>query len=139
MYYKGVGGVKKIYEEALQSKELRSYANLAIMEGVFPENLHLFANAFKYNKELKMYEIVEDSEQARKQTSYSSKNERYFYKFLPPEVKLSAADILIYEGKVSIINIGSQITGVIFRNQEYYNNTMELFDFNWRVLPNITR
>jgi sugar-specific transcriptional regulator TrmB len=134
-YYKGKHGVRKIYEEALQAKELRSYANLSIMEGVFPENLRLFSDAFRNNKEIKMYEIVEDSPQARKQTALSSKNDRYFYKFLPKETMLSAADTLIYDGKVSIINVRGQITGVVLHNQDYYNNSKELFDLHWKDLP----
>ena len=138
-YYKGRNGVKNIYQEALKAEELRSYANLAIMEGVFPENLYVFSDAFKNNKELKMFEIVEDSPASRKQTDLSSKNKRYFYKFLPDNVKLTAADILIYDGKVSIINVRNKMSGVVFQNPEYYNNAKELFDFNWRLLPEVKR
>lgn len=136
-YYKGKNGVKKIYEEALQSKELRSYANLAIMENIFPENLEIFANALKKNESINMFEIFEDSPQSRKATKIQSHNTRYFYKFLPQEVTLSAADTLIYDGKVSIIIAGRSVTGVVFTNVYYYNNSKELFDFIWRVLPKV--
>jgi sugar-specific transcriptional regulator TrmB len=138
-YYKGKAGVKKIYKEALEAKELRSYANLSEMEGVFPENLTLFSNAFQDNPQLKMYEIVEDSPASRQQTQLSSLNERYFYKFISNKVKLAPADTLIYDGKVSIINVKNEITGVVLSNPEYYNNTKELFDFIWGILPDPKR
>lgn len=134
-YYKGRAGVKKIYEEALQSKELRSYANLSEMEGIFPENLTLFSNAFQDNPDLTMYEIVEDSPASREQTKVSSLNERYFYKFISNKVKLASADTLIYDGKVSVINVKGNISGVVFNNIEYYNSTKELFDYIWDTLP----
>ncbi|MGI8420263.1 MAG: TrmB family transcriptional regulator [Candidatus Levyibacteriota bacterium] len=136
-YFKGVSGVKKIYEDALKSKELRSYVNLSIMENVFPENLHIFSNAFNNNPLLKIYEIVEDSPYSRKQTEHSSQNPQYFYKFLPKDIQLSAADTLIYDGKVSIINVGGQITGIILTNMDYYRNSKELFDLHWRELHSI--
>jgi sugar-specific transcriptional regulator TrmB len=134
-YFKGVNSIKTIYEEALKSKELRSYANLAIMEKVFPENLYIFTNGFRKNLDLKIYEIVEDSASSRKQTQFSSKNNRYFYKFLPSDIKLSATDILIYDNKVAIINVQNKITGMIIKNPEYYINSKQLFDLNWRMLP----
>ena len=66
---------------------------------------------------------------------YSSQNERYFFKFLPHDIKLSSADILIYDGKVGIINVKNKITGVVFKNNEYFMNSKVLFDLIWKMLP----
>jgi sugar-specific transcriptional regulator TrmB len=57
-YYKGKLGVKKIYEEALKAKELRSYVNIEQVLEIFPENEELFNNAFTRNPEMKMFEIA---------------------------------------------------------------------------------
>ena len=141
-YYKGKLGVKKIYEDALQSKELRSYVNVAIMYDHLPENSLVFAKALKENTTIKIFEIIEDSAISRKQTEYQTNNanqEGYRYKFLPQEVKLSAADTLIYDNKVAIINVGDTITGVVLHNSDYYKNSRELFDFNWRMLPEVKK
>jgi len=137
-YYKGKLGVKRIYEEALKAKELRSYVNIASMVDTLPENSILFAEALKNNKDIKIFEIIENSLLSQEQTQFQTNNadhKRYFYKFLPKEVKLSAADTLIYDGKVAIINVRGQITGVVLHNTDYYKNCKELFDFNWNVLP----
>jgi sugar-specific transcriptional regulator TrmB len=141
-YYKGKLGVRKIYEQALQAKELRSYVNIAIMFKHLPENSRLFANALKTNKELTIFELIEDSDIAREQTKLQTANanyERYFYKFLPKAVKLSAADTLIYDGKVAVINVGSQFTGVVFQNSDHFNNLKALFESYWNMLPNEER
>lgn len=134
-YYKGKNGVKKIYEEALQAEVLFSYVNIADMENMFPQNIFSFDSAFQKNKDLIMHEIVEDSPASRKQVNLLVRNNRYHFKFLPNDVKISASDILIYNGKVAIINVRDKITGVIFHNRDYFNISKELFDFIWKVLP----
>jgi sugar-specific transcriptional regulator TrmB len=139
-YYEGKRGVKIIYEEALAGKELRSYVNIDIMYNKMPDNSKVFAEALKRNKSIKIYEIIEDSIRSREQTQFqeqNAENQRYFYKFLPKEVKLSAADTLIYDGKVSIINTTNKITGIVINNREYFYNSKELFDFTWRLLPEL--
>ncbi len=139
-YYKGRNGVKAIYEECLKAKELCSYYNAADIINVFPENFQLFNDSFKHNPEIKMYEICEDSPQARRQIefAYGKEHKRYFWKLLPSDVKLTSNDILIYNGKVSIINIKDKdnIEGVVLNNRDYYNNSKQLFDLLWRMLPN---
>lgn len=138
-YYKGRNGVKAIYEECLKAKELRSYYNASDIINIFPENFQLFNDSFKHNPEIKMYEICEDSPQARRQIkfAYGKENKRYFWKLLPEDVKVTSNDILIYEGKVSIINIRdeSSVEGVVLSNRDYYNNSRQLFDLLWRFLP----
>ena len=134
-YYKGKNGVKKIYEEALRAKQLRSYVNLTEIEKIFPENFSLFDNAFRHNKELEMFEIVENSPLAQERSKNSSQNERYLYKIFPKDVKLSSTDILIYDGAISIINFKGSINGLILHNNELYNNFKLLFDFIWNTLP----
>ena len=64
----------------------------------------------------------------------------HFSKTLPLDIKLTANDILIYDGKVAIINIGDKndISGVVLQNKDYYNNSIQLFDLLWRLLPEST-
>jgi sugar-specific transcriptional regulator TrmB len=134
-YYKGANGVRKIYEEALQAETLLSYANITDIENMFPNNFTLFTQAFKKNPKLTFYEIIEDSPASRAVVKALSQNTHYNFKFLPGDVKISASDILIYNGKVAIITVRSSITGVIFHNVDYHNISKELFNFMWRTLP----
>jgi sugar-specific transcriptional regulator TrmB len=138
-YYKGKNGVKKVYEEALKAKELRSYFNIELMKEALPDNEVLFVHALQTNKDIKIYELIQDSPLSRKKVKASKavslKHDRYFLKFLPQGITLSAADILIYDGKIGIVNVGSQFTGIVLNNKDYYNNSKELFDLVWKVLP----
>jgi len=134
-YYKGKLGIKKIYEDALRSDELRSYVNITEVLEVFPENSQLFDSAFKKNQKIKMFEIVEDSPQTRERFTAAPKLERYFYKLLPENMKLSAQDILIYDKKVAIIHFRDTIYGVVLTNADLYNNFKMLFNFVWKILP----
>ncbi len=134
-YYKGKNGVKKIYEDALKAKEIRSYVNIEEVLNVFPGNASLFDEATKHNPTLKMFEIVENSEYAKERLAVSKKKGNYVYKFLPEDMKIESTDILIYDGKVSFIDLKSQINGVVLYNQALYNNFKLLFDLLWKMLP----
>lgn len=138
-YYKGKNGVKKIYEEALRAKELRSYYNIELMKEALPDNEILFVHALNHNKDIKIYELIQDSplsrEKLKASKAMSVKHERYFIKFLPKGITLSAADILIYDDNIGIVNVGNQFTGIVLHNKDYYNNSKELFDLVWKVLP----
>jgi len=136
-YYKGINGVKKIYEEALQTKELRSYVNIGDVVNFFPENVFSFEKAFEKNKELKLYEFIENSPASQKLVKILSQNKRYNFKFLPNDIKINASDILLYEGTVAIINLRESTTGVIFHNKDYFDISKKLFEHMWMTLPAI--
>lgn len=131
-YYKGENGIKRIYDEALKTKELRAYANF-VSGVIFPEIEKMYFEAFKKNPDLTMYELLADSPSARKQPQFD--NKRYFRKYIPPNVKLSTADNLIFDGKVCIINLENKISGTILQNKDYYKNSKEIFDFIWNLIP----
>lgn len=138
-FYKGKFGVKKIYEDALKAKELRTYFNIEIIKEALPDNEMLFFEALKNNKAIKIFELFQDTTVVRSKLEnfpvVSIKHERYCYKFLPKGITLSASDVLIYDGTVAIINVRNQISGIVLQNSDYYNNSKELFDLIWKVLP----
>jgi len=87
-----------------------------------------------------MWEIVYESPYSRRQALkiFSQGNmNRYFYKFMPPDLKwgLTSEDIVIYDGKVAIINYSDKASCIVLQSKEFYNNFKELFDFVWRVIP----
>src|SRR5437588_8862117 len=135
-YYKGKNGVRKIYEEALKANELRSYVKIVDTGGIFPNNVDLFNNAFKRNPNLTIKEILYDSPLAKEQApQLLSKNNRYAYKFIPNDTKLSSEDTILYDGKVAIVNYSGDISSVILKSMDHYRNSIALFDFIWRTIP----
>jgi HTH-type transcriptional regulator, sugar sensing transcriptional regulator len=136
-YFKGKNAVKKIYEEALNSNELRSYVRVEESTQIFPDNITIYSDALKRNPKLTIKEIVYYSPFSKHRGLEAlAKNERYVYKLMPKDLKLDSEDILIYDDKVAIINYsGRIITSMVLQNRDYYNNSLELFDFIWKVLP----
>mgnify|MGYP001185020763 CR=1 FL=1 len=134
-YYQGLKGVMSIYEEALRSKELRSYVSIEKMDRIFPENLDLFVEAQKKNKELIIKEIIEDSPKSREITQVTSKSDRYQFKLLPEGIDLTTADTILYDGRIAIINADqNNPTGIILNNNDYYKNSVALFDLLWSLI-----
>ncbi len=138
-HYKGKNGIRKIYEEALAGKEFRSYVNLSLVTRYSPDNTDLFLKAINKNPDLIVMEILDSTESTANQASIFVEGlkdkERYQYRFLPKGMHITAADTLIYEGKVSIINLGEKPTGVVLKDINYYQNSKDLFDLIWNTLP----
>jgi HTH-type transcriptional regulator, sugar sensing transcriptional regulator len=134
-YYQGIKGVMSIYEEALRSQELRSYVSIEKLDKYFPDNLELFVEAQKKNKNLKIWEIIENSQKAKEITKVTSQSERYKFKFLPEGINLTTADTMFYDGKIGIINADlNNPSGIILNNMDYYRNSIALFDLLWNLI-----
>jgi sugar-specific transcriptional regulator TrmB len=134
--YAGKTGVKKLYTQALKSKELRSIVNIEEILSAFPENADIFDEAINHNPGMIMYEIVVQSPEAiarMKQATGRTKN--YYFKFLPGTMNIRSTDILIYDGNVSFIEIKNHINAVTLHSKELYNNFILLFDYIWQTLP----
>ena len=135
-YYKGIQGVKKIYQEAIKASEIRSYVKLEETGGIFTNNIDFFTQAFSNNENLIIREILYNSPLSKEQApKLLSKNKRYFFKFMPSELKLTSGDVLIYDNKVAILNYQNILNGVVLNNKNYFNNSKELFDFIWKIIP----
>jgi len=138
-FFKGMGAVKRIYAEAFKGNELRSYVKVEDIPVLSSNNPVFFAEAFKKNKKLKVWEIMYDSPISRRQAFKTlSKANSYFYKFMPSELKwsITSEDILIYDGKVAIINYKGNVSTTVLQSSDFYNNSKEIFDFIWRIIPN---
>src|SRR6185369_17953387 len=105
-----------------QAKEQRSYVDTAKIAEVFPENFELFNDAVVQNTEAKMFEIFQNTsnEKTEMYLKQVSKNKNYFYKMLPKGIKLTAQDMIIYDGKIAIISFNDIVSGVVLHNRDLY-------------------
>lgn len=135
-YYKGKQGCYLIYDDVLKAKELRTYVNSEKIATLFPEIIKLFNHTHNSRQDMNIWEIMSKSSafDANKYTQNMAP-ERYFIKFVPPTMNLSVVDYLIYDGKVAIVNISDNPTGMIIINQDYYENAKAIFNFVWKMLP----
>jgi len=134
-YFEGRDAVKAIYADTLNAKEIRSYVNLTEIYRVFPENIEGFSDALKQHSDLQIWEIVEHSEVALKFAKSFSESGNYYYRLTPTSITMTASDVLIYDGKVAVINLSDKIAGMVLENQEYYEISKQIFNFMWNVLP----
>jgi sugar-specific transcriptional regulator TrmB len=141
-YFKGKNGVKKIYDDALNGSELRLYVNLAELERVLivktlNMDYDIFNQALRKNSKLKIYEIIVNAPDSVRQFKLeeTAKEDRYRYKFTSKDIRLASPAILLYDDKVAIINSHGNINSIVLHNTDYYNNSKDLFDFMWKMLP----
>lgn len=134
-YYEGKRGVRSIYSEVLDSKELRSYVNIEKIFELFPENPELFPRAVD-KSHLEMWEIIEDSSRSREYVK-TVDHVKYRYKFFPKEWDISLFDYMIFDGRIAIITFGDSPQGVLIKSKSIYQNALVLFDMMWGLLPTI--
>ena len=133
--YEGRKSVKLIYDDVLRAKELRAYLNTKEVIKAFPENVKLFIDAHNARKDMKIWEITENSQELVQDYISKMAKGRYFHKSIPMGMDLSVIDYLIYDGKVAIINPTGKVNGLVISNPFYYANTKAIFEFIWAVLP----
>ncbi|HSW97208.1 MAG TPA: helix-turn-helix domain-containing protein [Candidatus Saccharimonadales bacterium] len=137
-HYQNISGIKKIYEEAFQANELRTYIKLEEHDPVFPDNVIMFDKAFKNNPNLHVQEILYKSSIASSEAQQIvSAHPQYSYKFMPEGMKLTSEDILIFDGRVAIIHYKNRENSncIVLQSDDYYRNSVEFFDFIWKMLP----
>jgi sugar-specific transcriptional regulator TrmB len=133
-YYVGKPGVQSIYEDVLRANEVRAYVNSKEIAKVFPKNIELFVKTHNFRREMYIWEIMNKSSVATHYSGSMAKG-RHFVKYVPETMNLSVVDYIIYDGKVAIINIKENPTGMIIINKDYYENAKEIFNFVWKMLP----
>ncbi len=133
-YYDGEVGVRSIYREVVNSKELKSYVNISRIFELFPENPQLFPeNVDKGN--LEMWEFIEDSDVSREYIKHINPK-KYHYKFLPKTWNVAVFDYMMFDGKVAIISAkDDKPVGIIIDSYSIYESAKSLFNMMWDLVP----
>jgi len=133
-FFHGTNNVRTIYREVLKAKELRSYVNVEKIFAFFPENAASFTEATQ-KKQLKMWEIIEDSSLTRKDIQMNNP-ENYHHKFFPNDWRHSDIfDYMIFDGRIAMIAGEKEPSGILVTNDGLYDNAVALFDLLWKLLP----
>lgn len=133
-YYDGKEGIAAVYKEAFSSKMVRSFVNLEKVNLYFPENAEIFNDIKSTNKDFTLREIVENSPKSKELTSNFSKLGPYEFKFAPSTLKLSAADVLVYEGKVVVVTLGDKAIAMEMNNPFFHDTMVGVFDVIWELI-----
>lgn len=135
-YYKGKNEVRFIYEEVLKANEIRTYANTAGLLKIFPINTQKFIAAHKKNPKMRIWEIMEDSNETREYIKQMSPD-RFFCRLITKHLPLPpTTDYLIFDGKVAIIEAPQDIiSGLLIENANFYASSVAIHKFVWSYLP----
>jgi sugar-specific transcriptional regulator TrmB len=133
-YYEGKKAVGLIYQEAVQANEIRSYVNIKEISRVFPNNINLFLDAHKQREKMEMWEIIEGSSESDEYNNTMHPS-RYHIKQIPKDAGLTDVDYMMFDGKVAVVNLQQEVSGFVITNKYYYQNSVAIFKFIWKMLP----
>lgn len=133
-YYEGKDNVQIIYKEAFSSAELRSLVNLEASALVFPDNKNLFLEEHSKNKNLKVWEIVENSEATLKLAGMYGKISNFKFKSTNKILNLHNVNTLIFDNKIALISLKDNVTATIIENNDYYMVMKGIFDMLWTAI-----
>jgi hypothetical protein len=134
--YTGKNEVKLIYDEVLQAKEVRTYANTTELLKIFPGNIHKFVDAHRKSKTMCIWEIMEDSEETQTYIQQMDPK-RFFYKLAIKKLALPSIDCLVFDGKIAMIEVSrGLVSGVLIENPNFYESYKAIHKFVWDCLPN---
>lgn len=135
-YYEGKESVRNIYMDVIKAKELYSFVNIEKVLSVFPENSKIFSEILEERDDIRIWEIIEDSEVSRKYTK--SINKKYQYKFMNENYTFADTDIMIFDNKVAFVNLDpNNITGIMIEAETISKSLKSLHQFMWKSLPEI--
>ena len=134
-FFKGKAGIKKIFEDVLNSGTKKVYQIVKNRElhnqGLDPYSTDYFKK--RSGKGIIAYDLHPKSG-GFYTPERGTTNEKYkrYVRYLPPEV-FSAAMIIIYENKVAMISTQKEDFGFILESREFSSTLRSFFEFMWKL------
>ena len=135
-HYKGLEEVRLIYDDILKANEIRTFGNTMEVAKFFPENFSRFIEAHNNNKNMIIWEILENSP-ATRHYILSMDQSRCFCRLASKKLTPSI-DCLIYDGKIAMIDEKpGSVSGIIIENANFYNISKAIHQFVWNYLEEL--
>ena len=136
MVFEGKAGLNNIIDEILnkdiKDKEILLFTNQEAIKGVFSRKRHDEFVKRRVNNKIKIKVLAVSNEEARKLKLLDKQNLRET-KILPNSFNFNS-EIYIYNGKVCMLDIKTDIIGVIIESQELCRIHTQFFNHLWEVL-----
>lgn len=130
--YEGKVAISNLYDEILQSKEIRAFVNPEEINRIYPENFKKFAAATNI-RDTKVWDIVENNGIGNLQVKTNT-SPNYKIKVLPEGVEIGSMDYLIHDNKITIIEGDLEPVAVVISSKALYENSKAIFDCMWMLL-----
>lgn len=107
-HFTGKKNVLRAYKTMLQATDFYSFADYEKYYSIFPDTAYLWDEAYKKNKNRKVYDLVIDTPLARE--IKKSAHERHYIKFMPEKMffkDFSFADYIIFDQQLAFVELDS--------------------------------
>ncbi len=128
-YYEGKKSVVRLYEEVFSNKEIFAIANIDAVGKIFPQYTWGLKNFLSKRKNVKMKELIVDSESAKKYQK-ELKTANHPIKIFDKNVDFKT-DILIYNNDVAFISYRQIITAFVIEDKLIYESQINIFKELW--------
>lgn len=130
--YEGKKAISLLYDEILQSKELRAFVNAEEINKLYPQNFQKFRDAAA-NNSIEIWDVVENNSFGKVQQALHP-NPKYHLKMLPKGVEIGSMDYLNHDDRITIIEGEPQPVAVVISSPSLYLNSKAIFDVMWSLL-----
>lgn len=127
-FFKGKENIKKIYDQVVNSSELRSFFDYRQVINNFPENTELFINTHKRRKDWKIWEITTYDPEVSKYIGDIDLS-RYNFKVIPGHI--GNIDYLIFDDKVAIVSLERELSATLIESPNYFSHAKAIFELVW--------
>lgn len=136
-FYEGIGGMKELYEDTLDSipagGTILSYTGLTDFFDMMPKEYYRWYVEERSEKKILIKVIAPDSPTARQWKQSAVKDLRQI-KLIPAKDFLFKGDTEIYANKVALISYAENFLGVIIESKEIHDMQKTMFELLWHAL-----
>jgi sugar-specific transcriptional regulator TrmB len=133
--FDGTKGLNSIVDDILdntsKNKEILLFSNQQSAKGVFSKKKHEEFIKTRIQKNIKIKVLSINNDAGHELKSLDSKNLRET-KILPQGFSFDS-EIYIYENKISMLDVKSQIIGVVIESEELFRVHKQFFEFLWQI------
>ena len=136
-FYEGVGGMKELYQDTLESVQvggtILSYTGLTDFFDMMPKEYYEWYVEERAKKKIMIKIIAPDSPTTRQWKKQAVKDLRQV-KIIPAKDFRFKGDTEIYDNKVALISYAENFLGVIIESNEIYAMQKTMFELLWDSL-----
>ncbi len=133
-FYEGIGGMKELYQDTLESVSLGgmilSYTGLTDFFDMMPKDYYDWYVAERAKKKIRIHIIAPDSLTTRQWKKDAIKDLRQV-KIIPAKDFRFKGDTEIYANKVALISYAENFLGVIIESKEIHEMQKTMFELLW--------
>jgi sugar-specific transcriptional regulator TrmB len=138
-FYEGVGGMKELYQDTLNSfgtsgGEILSYTGLSDFYQLMPYEYYQWYVTERVRRKIKLRVIAYDSKATKDWQTQAQKDLREV-KTISSKGFIFNADTEIYANKVALISYRENFMGVIIESKEINDMQRSAFEVMWKSLP----